>query len=50
MAENRLIGDYPVIGIRPIIDAEEVSLMFVVHLRNRQWGWQKRLQICSVII
>lgn len=29
MAKNRYIGDYPVIGIRPIIDGRRVQCNFV---------------------
>ena len=35
MAENRYIGDYPVIGIRPIIDGREGPMQLRQSLENQ---------------
>ena len=41
MAENRLIGGYPVIGIRPTIDGRRGPLR-VSPWRSRPWIWRGR--------
>ena len=41
MAENRLIGDYPVIGIRPIIDARRGPLKVRESLEEQTMGMAK---------
>ena len=41
MAENRLIGDYPVIGIRPIIDARRGILDVRGSLEEQTMGLAK---------
>ena len=44
MATNRLIGDYPVIGIRPTIDGRRGVLKMLENLqKNKLWEWQKLL-------
>lgn len=41
MAENRMIGDYPVIGIRPVIDGRRGYLKVRESLEE-QTIWQRR--------
>lgn len=41
MAENRLIGDYPVIGIRPIIDGRRGPLKVRESLEEQTMGMAK---------
>ena len=41
MAENRLIGEYPVIGIRPTIDGRRGSLMVRESLENQTMNMAK---------
>ena len=38
MARNRLIGDYPVIGIRPVIDARKGMLDIRASLEEQTMG------------
>ena len=44
MAENRLIGDYPVIGIRPIIDARRGPLKVRESLEDQTFGMAKAVK------
>lgn len=46
MAESRLIGGYPVIGIRPTIDGRRGALKVVNLWKIRQWEWQKLQKNC----
>ena len=41
MAENRLIGDYPVIGIRPTIDGRRGPLKVRESLEDQTMGMAK---------
>ena len=41
MAENRFIGEYPVIGIRPIIDARRGPLGVRQSLEEQTMGMAK---------
>ena len=50
MAENRLIGDYPVIGIRPIIDARRGILDVRGSLEEQTMGLAKAAADLFVII
>ena len=44
MAENRLIGEYPVIGIRPIIDARRGPLKVRESLEDQTFGMAKAVK------
>ena len=41
MAENRYLGEYPVIGIRPIIDARRGPLKVRESLEDQTMGMAK---------
>ena len=38
MAENRMIGDYPVIGIRPTIDGRRGYLKVIAGRADHEYG------------
>ena len=46
MAESRLIGGYPVIGIRPTIDGRRGALKVRESLEDQTWEWQKLQKNC----
>ena len=44
MAKSRLIGEYPVIGIRPTIDGRRGTLDVRGSLEEQTMEWQRLLQ------
>ena len=50
MAKSRLIGDYPVIGIRPTIDGRRGPLKVRESLEEQTMNMAKSRQSCSVRI
>ena len=46
MAKSRLIGDYPVIGIRPTIDGRRGVLDVRGSLGSKLWAWRRLPRNC----
>ena len=38
MAQNRYVGDYPVIGIRPVVDGRRGPMMLRESLEAQVWA------------
>ena len=46
MAENRYVGDYPVIGIRPCIDGRRGPMMLRESLEPTVWAMANAAKNC----
>ena len=47
MAKNRYVGDYPVIGIRPIVDGRRGPLMLRESLEPIVWAMAEAAKGCT---
>ena len=50
MAKNRYVGEYPVIGIRPIVDGRRGPMMLRESLEPQVWAMAKAAEVMTEII